>query len=109
VFGFSHFTAQLTVTAFYALLDFATYRLARLWLSRGVSLGVALMLMGAPMMAFWGRQVMLDIPADALMSLGAYFVVRFIRDDRSRDLALGVALTLAAIYTKYNVGFIVRC
>jgi hypothetical protein len=43
------------------------------------------------------------------MSLGAYFVVRFIRDDRSRDLALGVALTLAAIYTKYNVGFIVRC
>jgi 4-amino-4-deoxy-L-arabinose transferase-like glycosyltransferase len=106
-FGFSHFVAQLTVAAFYALLGLATYRLARLWLSRYVSLGVALMLMGAPTMAFWGRQVMLDIPADALMSLGAYFVLRFIKDDRGRDLALGVGLTLAAIYTKYNVAFIV--
>ena len=68
VFGVNHFAAQATVAAFYALLGLGVYRLARLWLPRFTALGSALMLMGAPEITLWGRQVMLDIPAMAWLS-----------------------------------------
>ena len=106
VFGVSHWAAQLTVAGFAAALGFGVYRMARLWLPRGVALGSALMLMGAPGFAFWGRQVMLDIPACALLVWGVYCFARFLGRDRTRDLALAVALLLAALYTKYNVVFV---
>ena len=65
------------------------------------------MLMGMLEVALWGRQVMLDIPAMAWLVWGVYAFARFLKFDRGRDLALAAALLLAALYTKYNVAFIV--
>lgn len=107
LFGVSHAVAQGTVAVFYALLGFGVYRTARLFLPRYAALGSALMLMSAPELAFWGRQVMLDIPAYASLSWAAFCFARFLRRDRTRDLACAAALALAAIYIKYNVAFIV--
>lgn len=107
LFGVTQFAAQATVAFFYAVLGFGVYRLARLWTSRPAALGAALMLMGAPEFALWGRQVMLDVPATAWLVWGVYAFTRFLRFDRRRDLIVSALLLLAALYTKYNVVFIV--
>lgn len=107
VLGVTQFAAQATVVLFYTLLGLGTYRLARLWASRPAALGAALMLMGMPELALWGRQVMLDIPAMEWLVWGVYAFARFLKFDRGRDLMLAAALLLAALYTKYNVAFIV--
>jgi len=104
--GVTQFAAQATVAFFYAALGLGVYRLARLWTSRPAAIGAALMLMGAPEFALWGRQVMLDVPATAWLVWGVYAFARFVRFDRGRDLMISAALLLAALYTKYNVAFI---
>jgi len=107
VLGVTQFAAQATVVLFYTLLGLGGYRLTRLWASRPAALGAALMLMGMPELALWGRQVMLDVPAMTWLVWGVYAFARFLKFDRGRDLALAAALLLAALYTKYNVAFIV--
>ncbi|HEV2263565.1 MAG TPA: glycosyltransferase family 39 protein [Stellaceae bacterium] len=107
VLGVTQFAAQATVVLFYVLLGLGLYRLTRLWASRPAALGAALMLMGMPEVALWGRQVMLDIPAMAWLVWGIYAFARFLKFDRGRDLALAAVLLLAALYTKYNVAFVV--
>jgi len=104
--GVTQFAAQATVILFYALLGLGIYRLTRLWMSRTAALGAALILMGMPELALWGRQVMLDVPAMTWLVWGVYAFACFLRFDRSRDLALAVVFLLAALYTKYNVVFI---
>jgi len=104
--GVTQFAAQAMVALFYALLGLGVYRLTRLWASHAAALGAALMLMGTPELALWGRQVMLDVPAMAWLVWGVYAFARFLRFDRGRDLAIAVAFLLAALYTKYNVVFI---
>jgi Dolichyl-phosphate-mannose-protein mannosyltransferase len=106
VLGVSHFAAQFTVTAFYLLLAVASYRLARHVLPRWSALGVALLLIGAPQVAYWGRQVMLDIPAYALIVSSILCLVNYLLKNRPRDIYLSAALLTMAIYTKYNVGFV---
>lgn len=107
VLGVTQFAAQATVVLFYTVLGVGVYRLARLWASRPAALGAALMLMGMPEVALWGRQVMLDIPAMAWLVWGVYAFARFLKVDRGRDLVWMAAFLLAALYTKYNVAFIV--
>lgn len=104
--GVTQFAAQATVALFYALLGLGVYRLTRLWTSRAAALGAALMLMGMPELALWGRQVMLDVPAMAWLVWGIYAFACFLRFDRGRDLVFAVLFLLAALYTKYNVAFI---
>ncbi|MDE2229289.1 MAG: glycosyltransferase family 39 protein [Alphaproteobacteria bacterium] len=104
--GVTQFAAQATVAVFYGLFGLGVYRLTRLWVSRPAALGAALMLMGAPEFALWGRQVMLDVPATAWLVWGVYAFARFMRFNSGRDLVLSAALFLAALYTKYNVVFI---
>src|SRR5208282_3243024 len=94
------------VAAFYAFLGLGVYRLARLWLPRFTALGAALMLMGAPEIALWGRQVMLDIPAMAWLLWGVWACAKFMRAGRGAHLAIGAAMLLASLYTKYNVVFL---
>ncbi len=106
ILGVSHFAAQFTVTAFYLLLAVASYRLARHLLPRWSALGVALLLIGAPEIAYWGRQVMLDIPAYALIVSSILCLVNYLLKDRPRDIYLSSALLTMAIYTKYNIGFV---
>jgi hypothetical protein len=106
VLGVNHFAAQFTVTMFYLLLAIASYRLARHFLPRWSALGTVLLLIGAPEIAFWGRQVMLDIPAFSLVMSAVLCLVAYLTKNRPRDIYLSAGLLVAAIYTKYNSGFI---
>src|SRR5690242_7793444 len=78
IFGFSHAVAQGTVAFFHLALGLAVYMLARRWISHGYAIAAALLLVGAPEIAFWGRQVMLDIPAYTWIALSAVAFLRYL-------------------------------
>jgi hypothetical protein len=106
VFGVSHAAAQFTVAVFDFVLAIASYQFARRVLPRGAALGVALLLIGAPQIAFWGRQVMLDIPAYATALLGLVCLVDYLRRGRPRDIYFSALFLVISTYTKFNVGFL---
>jgi len=106
IFGVSHVVAQLTETAFVLLLGVGAYAFSRQCLARPAALGVALMTIGAPEVAYWGRQVMLDIPAYALGLIGMVSACGYIRGGSPKYAYLAVAFLLAAVYTKFNVAFL---
>ncbi len=106
LFGVSHFVAQLAVSPFLFALGLGGYRLARLLLPRPAALGVGLLLLGAPGIALWGRQVMLDIPAHAALLWTVVCFASYVRHGRPRSLYGGIALFVASLYLKLNAAFI---
>ncbi len=106
VFGTSQETALLAGFVCYCFFAVGTYYLARLWLSRFASFGATFILCVAPEIAFWGRQVMLEIPVYAFMVWSAYHLNRYIRTNQIRYLYFSVALLVLAAYTKSPVVFI---
>ncbi len=90
-----------------ALFAVGAYLFSRQWLSSIAAIGVALLTIGAPEMAYWGRQVMLDIPAYAMAMIGVVFVCHYLRHSAPASIYLATAFFLAAVYTKYNFAFLV--
>ena len=107
LFGVSHTTAQLTVSAFLLAAAYGTYFLTRQWVGRVAAFSTALLLIGTPSMALWGRQVMLEIPTFAFLIWSCYFFFRYLDSGKPRGLYLVLALVLAAIYTKQTVVYVV--
>ncbi|MDN5752357.1 MAG: glycosyltransferase family 39 protein [Nitrosospira sp.] len=107
IFGFSHAVAQGTVALFHLVLGLAGYMLARRWMAHGYAIAASLLLAGAPEIAFWGRQLMLDIPAYAWLVLMAVMFVRYLDHGENRYLWLTVALFVAAVYTKQTSLFVI--
>ena len=106
LFGVSHFTAQLTVSVFFLATAWGAYFLARRWVDRITALAAALLFIGAPVMALWGRTVMLEIPTFAFLLWSAYFFLRYLDSTKPRYLYLTVLLVLGAAYTKQPAVFI---
>ncbi len=107
LFGVSHSTAQLTVSVFFLVAVLGAYFLVRRWLRRIPTFSVALLFISTPIMALWGRQVMLEIPTFAFLLWSAYFFFAYLDSGKSRHLYLVVVLVLAAAYTKQPAVFIV--
>lgn len=107
VLGVSHFSAQVTVTLFVFILAVGTYSLARFLLPRWSALGTSLLLIGSPATAFWGRQVMLDVPCYAALVGSVFLFVRHLQTARTSDIYLSAICMLAAVYLKINAIFIV--
>ncbi|MBS0231909.1 MAG: glycosyltransferase family 39 protein [Proteobacteria bacterium] len=106
LFGVSHVVAQFTETIFVFLLAVGAYAFARQWLPRIAAVGVALLTIGTPEIAYWGRQVMLDVPAYALSFVAIVFVCAYLRDAQPKFVYLAAAFFVASIYTKYNFAFL---
>jgi len=105
IFGFSHAVAQGTVAFFHLALGLAVYMLARRWMTHGYAVAAALLLAGAPEIAFWGRQVMLDIPAYSWLAFMAVAFLRYLDHGENRYLWLTMVLFVAALYTKQTSFF----
>ena len=103
LFGVSHHTAQMTVAAFYLAAAWGIYLFFRRWLGAAPSFAVALLFIGLPEVALWGRQVMLEIPMFAFLIWSAYVLFSPRRSSRLYLLAL---LLIGAVYTKQTVIFI---
>ena len=106
IFGVSQGAALAAEFLFYAAFSVGCFRLARNWLSPLEAFGAALILTAAPEIAYWGRQVMLEVPAMAFLVWSAVFVIRSMREQRPVWLYLGIALAVLAMYVKVTSGFI---
>ena len=106
VLGVSHFAAQATVCVFAALLALAIHNLARLRLSPLAATGTALMFLGLPGIAFWGRQVMLEVPAMCFAAWSIFLLIRYIEGGRTRALYASAFLLVLALYTKQTFAFL---
>jgi 4-amino-4-deoxy-L-arabinose transferase-like glycosyltransferase len=107
VLGVSEASALLTEVAFLFLLAWGAFRLSRHWLEPPSALAVALLLIGAPELAFWGRQIMLHVPAYAFLVWAAEFLVRHLQSGQRWSLFAAVICVMAAGYTKFNAIFFV--
>ena len=105
VLGVSQLSAVIAVCGFYAVFACGAFFLARLWLSPTLAGGVALILVAAPEIAYWGRQVMLEIPAFAFLIWSAYFFIRHLEERKIQFLYFSLTLLICAIYTKLSVAF----
>jgi hypothetical protein len=103
--GISHITAQLTVSFFFLAAAYGAYFLTRQWVGEAAAFATALLFIGTPSMALWGRQVMLEIPTFASLIWSCYFFSRYLNTRRPRHLYLTIALLVVAIYTKQTVVF----
>ena len=107
LFGVSHATAQLTVSAFLLAAAWGAYFLTRQVVGRVTAFATALLFVGTPCIGLWGRQVMLEIPTFASLLWSCFFFLRYLDISRPRDLYLALVFLLAAIYTKQSVVFFV--
>ncbi len=105
VFGVSPATALLPVMITYFALGAGTYALARRWLGPPAALGAALVLVGAPEIALWGRQVMLEVPSYALLIWSVWALFRHLDGGRPAPLYGAAFLFLCALYVKQSVIF----
>ncbi len=105
IFGVSEGTALLVEMVFLLVLAWGAYRLSRRWLEPMPALATAVLLVGAPELFFWTQQVMLDVPAYALLIWAAEFQLRFLKSDAKWQLMAAVLCVVAAVYTKYNAAF----
>ncbi|NOQ14759.1 MAG: 4-amino-4-deoxy-L-arabinose transferase [Methyloprofundus sp.] len=105
LFGVSHTTALIPVMLSYFALGAGTYFLCRRWFSWGVAVGGALLLMGAPEIALWSRQVMLDIPCFAFLVCAVCFLFRYLDSHKPSDIYIATLLFLCALYIKQTVIF----
>lgn len=105
LFGVSEQTALLVIGLHYIAFAWGSWRLFRFWLSPWQALGATVMLVAAPEIAFWGRQVMLEIPSMAFSVWSAVLFTRYRRELRASLLYWAMLLLVLAMYTKLTAGF----
>jgi hypothetical protein len=105
VFGFSHTTALLVVGLHYAVFILGCYRIARRWFAALPAALLAACLLLLPELAFWGRQIMLEIPAFAFLIWSVACFLDYQDGRRPLSLYLAIALLVLAMYIKISTGF----
>ncbi len=106
LFGVSHATALSVVLVHYFALAFGLYLLARCWVSPLAAIAVGLSVMASPGIAFWGRQVMLEVPSVTFAVWAALMLRHHITGSRPGVLYLAMFLLLCATYTKITTIFL---
>jgi len=107
LFGISAFAARLTVLAF-ALVGVVLWHQ---WIQRlagsAVAFVSAVFLITSPTVVLWAREVMLEMPALALLIASCFFLDRFTRSRHPRHLYLSVLMAGGAAWTKQTAVFLV--
>ena len=106
VFGVSHEVALLVVALHYIAYGVGGWRLARFWLDTQGALAFSLLMLVLPEVAFWGRQVMLEVPAFAFVVWSAVAFMVHWREKRRAGLYWAAALLVLGMYTKISVGYV---
>lgn len=106
VFGASQETALVVVELHYIAFALGIYYLFRYWLEPAHAFAAALILVAAPEIAFWGRQVMLEIPAFAFLVWSLVALVHHLRRPAPWTLYVSIGLLVLSIYTKLSAAFI---
>lgn len=105
VFGFSHVTALLIVGLHYVAFVAGCYRIARRWFEALPAALLAACMLFLPELTFWGRQIMLEIPAFAFLIWSVACFLDYQHGRRPLSLYLAVTLLVLAMYIKISTGF----
>jgi hypothetical protein len=105
LFGVSANVAQATVSIFAFMAAYAAYLISLRSVPRFAAIGVGLALLGIPEIMLWERQIMLDIPALALLLWAVHHFLRFLDSGTYRSLGFALCFMALAMYTKLNTGF----
>jgi 4-amino-4-deoxy-L-arabinose transferase-like glycosyltransferase len=105
VFDVSPLVAVLPAIAFDFALAIGVLFLARRWLTPWQACAAALLLIGFPEIALWGRQPMTDIPAFCFLVWSAVFLLDYRERGGARRLYLAFFLFLLGLYTKQSIIF----
>lgn len=105
IIGVSQASALVVNGLFYFALACGMYRFAGCYLDGLAALAVAAIVTVTPEIAFWGRQVMTDVPATATLVWAAAIFAGYLRHRRSRELYWSAALAVAAVWLKLTVCF----
>lgn len=105
VFGVNVWVPTLTVLTFYAVALLFAYKIFALYFDANKAMLLAAIFALLPEIAEWGRQIMLEIPAYALMLVSVYYYLSYTRNKKQAYLLWSVAFLLAAVYTKLSVCF----
>lgn len=100
VFGISETVTLFPVALHAFLLGLAVAAILRPQLGDSGAAGGALLVLGAPAIAFWARQVMLEIPSAAFPALAAASLLAWLRGGRPAGLWGGAAALAAGLWTK---------
>lgn len=106
VFGISQASAVVVNALFYLALVAGSYRLARHYVDGVSALAAALVIGAAPELAFWGRQIMTDVPATAALVWAAERFLAYAARGRARDLYIGAVMAAVAVWLKITVCFL---
>lgn len=105
MFGFTHAVAQATVALFCLLAAWGAYATARTVAPPMAAVGSALLVLAAPEILLWSRQVMMEIPSTAFLLVGCACLLRYQARGSTRWLLIATAMVLAATYTKQTAIF----
>ncbi|MGB7754557.1 MAG: glycosyltransferase family 39 protein, partial [Salinisphaera sp.] len=106
ILGISQFSAVVVNALFYFALLLGVFRVSRP-LMGFVAGAIAAAAVGAlPDIAFWGRQVMTDVPATAMLVWGVAFFLEYSEHRRSWLLYASALAVLAAVWLKLTVCFV---
>ena len=105
--GVSHLGAQLAVALHLVALATGVFFLARRAWSPPLSFAATTLFISTHEVAYWGRQVMLEIPVSAWMVWMTLAYLRYLDQRRPKFLYTLALLALAALYTKQTAIFLV--
>ena len=105
LFGFSHPVALLVICLHYMAFALAVYCLARRYMAVITAGLLAATIVLLPELTFWGRQIMLEIPALAFLLWSVVCFLAYQDKRQPRLLYWAAILLLLAMYTKITAGF----
>jgi len=95
IFGFSHDTAQATVTLFAILRGYGVCQFVRPAAGAMAGTYAVILLFATPLMLLWSRQIIMEVPALSFLLLAAAALLQYQAKNRTKDLFAAVLLTLA--------------
>src|SRR4051794_38074443 len=106
VFGFSHPTAQATVTVFAVVAAYGLYLAMRKTVGTPLAISATLLLFLTPEMLRWSRQIVMEVPALAFLMLATAAFLRYQSTKLDKWLLASVLAALMAAYTKQTAVFV---
>ncbi len=105
--GISVESARVAVALFGGLAASFAYALGRRLLGRFGGIVAALLVVTAPELALWGREVMLEVPVVAMMLGASYFLIRYLQEERAGFAVAASAFLALGILTKQTACVVV--
>jgi hypothetical protein len=106
VFGISALTARLTVLIFAWIAVLFWYFWIQRLAGRAVAFVSGILFVCSPMVVYWARDVMLEMPTTAFLIASCFFADQFVRSRNVRCLYACVVLGCLAAWTKQTALFI---